>query len=90
MAIEADSTQYILGDVTILTKKIANSEEKIPYEGLKNPRYYTTPDAAVKACASTLIRREVANNDITTLNDFLVRFESLKIEIKDLLKGLEV
>lgn len=54
---------------------------------LRNPRYYSTLAQAVRAAVSATLRQKVAENEITTLQEFIRQEKRLQEEF---VKKLEV
>lgn len=76
----SDGTQYIVGSPrTRADKGIV----------LDKPRYYSTAAQAVRGALATVMRRMVADEDITTLRQFITKQKQLQEEFAQLVELLE-
>lgn len=56
---------------------------------IKDPKYYTTAAQAVKGALATAMRMAVADNEVTTLRQFIQKQEQLLTELERLIVPLE-
>lgn len=69
VAITADTNQYILG---VPNSRVNNRQPK-----LKNPHYYNSIGAALRAAVAFSMRQDVAEDKITTLEQFITQQRQL-------------
>lgn len=81
LAVKADNECYIVGEPR---ERLGKAVE------LVNPRYYPTLAQAVCGALSITLRQRVADDEITTLKDFLREAEKLRNDLTNKLEGLEV
>lgn len=78
LAVTADSECYMVG---------RPAQRRGKGVELRSPRYYSTLAQAVRAAVSATLRQKVAENEITTLQEFIRQEEQLQ---EDFSKKLEV
>ena len=85
LAITADSVCYIVGSPVEAVQESGGKRCKAPK--LRSPRYYSTLAQAVRAAVSATLRQKVAEDEITTLQEFIRQEKQLQEEF---VKKLEV
>ena len=85
LAIIADSVCYIVGRPVEAVQESGGKRCKAPK--LRSPRYYSTLAQAVRAAVSATLRQKVAEDEITTLQEFIRQEKQLQEEF---VKKLEV
>ena len=71
IAVTADQHQYIVGKPRLDARK---------GKMMDRPRYYTTLPSAVKGAVLQAMRDKVADDEITTLREFLVEYQRITDE----------
>ncbi len=85
LAVTADSECYMVGRPVEAVQESGGKRCKAPK--LRSPRYYTTLTQAVRAAVSATLRQKVAEDEITTLQEFIRQEKQLQEEF---VKKLEV
>lgn len=85
LAVTADSECYMVGRPVEMVQESGGKRCKAPK--LRSPRYYSTLAQAVRAAVSATLRQKVAENEITTLQEFIRQEKQLQ---EDFSKKLEV
>lgn len=85
LAVTADSECYMVGRPVEAVQESGGKRCKAPK--LRSPRYYSTLSQAVRAAVSATLRQKVAEDEITTLQEFIRQEKQLQEEF---VKKLEV
>ncbi len=85
LAVTADSECYMVGRPVEMVQESGGKRCKAPR--LRSPRYYSTLAQVVRAAVSATLRQKVAENEITTLQEFIRQEKQLQEEF---VKKLEV
>ena len=83
LAVTADDLQYIVG------RPIQRERNGSQVIEIRRPRYCPTLAGAVKYAVDQALRDKVAENEITTLREFLSEYHHINEEFRSLLKPLE-
>ena len=85
-SLDADDCQYTVG--TPYTRSDRKTGQEVTT--LKNPMYYATLSCALKGTVERILRERVANEEITTLKEYLIHQNDLQYQFGDMFEAIGV